>query len=81
MSNNKFLEKYPQLREPEVGDTVEIINIDDGFCYRNGDIGKIHYKESRFENVYVISFYFPNTKTIRGNFLAYKHHFKIIEFN
>ena len=86
---NKFLEKYPQLREPEVGDTIEIVKILSASgklllfhsLYKRGDTGKII--RIRYDPFYklekiVCEILHNNTKKIID---LYPSEFKIIKYN
>ena len=82
MKKNKFLQRYPQLREPEVGDIIEII--DNKILYRlqYGDIGIIIELTSPIiiQSLYYIDFQInPGGNT--GKWCLYRHEFKIIKYH
>jgi hypothetical protein len=76
---NKFLEKYPRLREPRIGDKIQIIKIinDIGtgdYNYKLGDTGVILNKYNNpFKGVHLYLIDFENTKCV-----VYKDEFTIL---
>jgi hypothetical protein len=79
MSPNKFLEIYPQLIEPKVGDRVKIIKLLSGFkCsvdtwfYCINDVGTIIKRSS---NEWVYEIYFSK---YTESFPVYREEFEII---
>ena len=53
-SSNKFLEKYPALREPQVGDIIEITEEIKPYC-NLGARGVITMRNKLFPNFYVVN--------------------------
>ena len=87
---NKFLKQYPCLRDPQVGELVEIISQQPFWLqqhyYSIGDIGRIihiSFMISPGAPPYFITFDIPeNTnKETLGMYWVYKTNFKVIQHN
>ena len=67
MNSNKFLETYPQLRHPQIGDIIEVtksLNFPTNLP-KIGDIGKIINTVSYSKDYFVINFNkYPHTGKI-----------------
>ena len=85
MNQNKFLEKYPVLRDPKIGDIVEVIALLDvhhkpmeaNHHYYIGDIGKIIAADL----LYVVDFNNQENNIViyDGRWSLWKEEFKIIK--
>ena len=88
--NNKFLDLYPELRDPLVGDLVELLSVQPFWVHQQyysiGDIGRIIYISiitGTNKTFYFITFDIPeNTnKETHGNICLSKTDFKVIQHN
>lgn len=77
---NKFLKKYPQLRDPQQGDVIEItITSIFNILYKRGCIGVIIAKSSDHDK-YIIDFRGLNDNQYGyGIYVVDKKEFKIIK--
>jgi hypothetical protein len=79
MSPNKFLKLYPQLRDPDIGDKIKIVQVlnarkcpVDKWYYSINDVGTLVYINST-ESVYEIYF-----ELYANSFPVYREEFEII---